>query len=211
MKFHTVRKTALVALSSLGLLYGGQAMAQAEMYLGQVFLMGTNFCPRGSVLANGAIMSIQSNTALFSLLGTQFGGNGRDTFGLPDLRGRSPIGWGQGIGLSDLSIGETGGTETTTLTQNNLPPHTHQISSSTRTAASTKAATHSTPAPDRVPAQTMNAGGYIAADQADTELGEMTTTSTASVVGGYQPVGIRDPYLAMTWCIVVQGIFPARD
>lgn len=210
MKFHTVRNSALIAVSSLGMLYGGQVMAQ-EKYIGELFLTASNFCPKNSLAANGQIIAIQTNTALFSLLGTTYGGNGQSTFALPDLRGRSPIGWGQGIGLSNLSIGETGGTETTTLTQNNLPPHSHQISSSTTTAASTKAATHSTPAPDRVPAQTMNAGGYIAADQADTELGEMTTTSTASVVGGYQPVGIRDPYLAMTWCIVVQGIFPPRD
>lgn len=213
MKFHTVRKTALATFGSLGLLFGGQAMAQAEMYLGQLFLMGSNFCPSGSVYADGATLSVASNSALFSLLGTQFGGDGQHTFKLPDLRGRSPIGAGQGQGphLSPFySVGEVGGTETASLTQSNLPVHTHQISSLATAAASTKAATHSTPAPGRVPAQTMNAGGYIAADQADTELGGIATTSRASDVGSQQPFSIRDPYLVMTWCIVTNGIYPSR-
>ncbi|THJ34026.1 hypothetical protein E8K88_08010 [Lampropedia aestuarii] len=209
MKFHTVRKTALATFGSLGLLFGGQAMAQAEMYLGQLFLMGSNFCPSGSVPANGAALSVASNSALYSLLGTQFGGDGQHTFKLPDLRGRSPIGAGQGAS-SSYYVGEYGGSEHASLTHSNLPSHTHQINSLATAAASTKAATHSTPAPDRVPAQTMNAGGYIAADQADTELGGIATTSTASVVGSQQPFSIRDPYLVMTWCIVTNGIYPSR-
>lgn len=211
MKFHTVRKTALAAFGSLGLLFGGQAMAQAEMYVGQLFLMGSSFCPKGSIPANGETLNIASDSALYSLLGTQFGGDGQLTFKLPDLRGRSPIGWGQGPSLSrDYVVGEYGGSEAASLTPSNLPAHTHQIDSLATAAASTKAATHSTPAPDRVPAQTMNAGGYIAADQADTELGGIATTSTASVVGSQQPFSIRDPYLAMVWCIVRDGIFPSR-
>lgn len=208
MKFHTVRKTALVAVSSLGMLYGGQAMAQ-EMYVGQLFLMGTDYCPNGSMPANGALLNIVQNQALYALLGTRYGGNGSQTFGLPDLRGRSPIGTGQGPGLTYLSIGAVGGAESVTLTQSHLPMHTHQISSSTTATASTKAATHATPAPDRVPAQTMNAGGYIAASEADTTLGA-TTTSTASVSGNSTAFSTRDPYLAMTWCIATVGLWPSR-
>lgn len=203
-----VRQSTLVAVSALGMLYGGHAMAQ-DMYTGQVFLMGTDFCPKYSLPANGQLLGVQQNLALFALLGIRYGGDGQTTFGLPDLRGRSPIGMGQGPGLQNMSIGESGGAETAMLSQNNLPMHTHQITSTTSTAASTKPATHSTPATHRVPAQTMNAGGYIDASQADTEL-MAKAQSTASVAGASNPFPIRDPYLAMTWCIVENGIYPPR-
>lgn len=192
-----LRKAAITALGATSLMFGQQAFAQTEMYVGQLFVMGSNFCPRGSLPANGAILNIAQNTTLFSLLGTTYGGNGVNTFGLPDLRGRSPIGVGQGPGLQNFTWGEIAGAETNTLNVNQMPIQTNSIK------ASTKPATHATPGPDRVPAQTMNAGGYIAASEADTTLAPNT--------GGSQPFSIRDPYLAMTWCIVTSGIYPPRE
>lgn len=96
-----------------------------EAYLGQVTLVGFNFAPRGSAICLGQIIGIASNTALFSLLGTTYGGDGRTTFGLPDLRGRAPIGVGQGPGFSDIRWGQRSGVQNTTLTSLNLPVHTH--------------------------------------------------------------------------------------
>jgi len=99
----------------------------ADPFLGEIELYAFNFEPRGFAQCNGQIMSISQNTALFSLLGTQYGGNGITTFSLPDLRGRVAIHQGQGPGLSPYNIGETGGSETMTLTIQNLPPHTHAV------------------------------------------------------------------------------------
>src|SRR5215218_9391620 len=90
-------------------------------------MFGGNFAPRGWAFCQGQILSIAQNTALFSLLGTTFGGNGQTTFALPDLRGRVPVGWGQGPGLSNRNLGEVGGQENTTLTQNEIPTHNHTL------------------------------------------------------------------------------------
>ena len=97
----------------------------AEPFLGGIELNGFNFAPRGFMLCQGQLLSIAQNTALFSLLGTMYGGDGRVTFGLPDLRGRTPIGFGQGPGLSNYTQGELAGSETVTLTISNLPMHNH--------------------------------------------------------------------------------------
>src|SRR4051812_28387187 len=98
-----------------------------EADLAMVFMFAGNFAPRGFASCEGQILAISQNTALFSLLGTTYGGNGQTTFALPDLRGRSAIGQGQGPGLSPYVEGQTGGSETVTLTVNQLPPHTHNL------------------------------------------------------------------------------------
>src|ERR1700689_2915424 len=101
-----------------------------EFYLGQIFMGGWNFAPAGSALCNGQLLSIPQYNALFSLLGTTFGGNGVQTLGLPNLQGRVPIHWGQGQGLSPYNIGQQGGVENATLLVSNLPAHTHTLSAS---------------------------------------------------------------------------------
>src|SRR5947208_9160321 len=99
----------------------------SEPYLATVAMFAGNFAPRGWALCNGQIMSIAQNTALFSLLGTTYGGDGVTTFALPDLRGRAPVGQGQGPGLSNLSLGESSGTENITLISANMPIHNHTL------------------------------------------------------------------------------------
>src|SRR5687767_9318635 len=96
-----------------------------EPFLGQIQAFGFNFAPRGWAQCQGQLLAINTNTALFSLLGTTYGGNGQTTFALPDFRGRTMVGQGQGPGLSAYTIGQVGGTESVTLTSNNLPAHTH--------------------------------------------------------------------------------------
>lgn len=174
--------------------------AGIEPFIGEMMLVGFNFCPRGFAKAEGQLIAIAQNTALFSLLGTQFGGDGRTTFALPDLRGRTPINVGQGPGLSDIQVGQVGGTERVTILQTQMPAHQHQ------TFVSNQPATHATPDAGMVLGQSMNAGAYVAAPP-NTAL-----SSTASgLSGGNQPLEIRNPYLGMQWCIALQGIFPSRD
>lgn len=202
-----VRQSALVAVSALGMLYGGQAMAQ-DKYFGEVFLFAGSYCPHGSVEASGQLLLIKENTILFSLMGTRYGGDGRTNFALPDLRGRSPIGIGEGPDLAEITLGQKSGKEKVVLTRDNLPVHNHFIAA-TDTVASTKPATHTEPGPDRIPAKTMNAGGYIAASDANTTLGPAIISNTGST-GNNLPVDIRNPSLGMTWCVAVSGVYPSR-
>lgn len=194
-----VCRTALAA-SALGLLGAAPALAQMEPYLGQIAVFGFNFCPRDWARADGALLPIAQYQALFSLLGTTYGGDGRTTFGLPDLRGRTVVGTGQGPGLLSIGQGDRGGQAQVTLTPAQMPQHSHAL------VASTAPATHA--APDgRLLAATQNAGAYAAAGGATATL---APTSVAPQ-GGSQPFSVRDPYLGMTACIAVWGAFPPRD
>ncbi len=133
---------------------------------------------------------------MFSLLGTQYGGDGRTTFGLPDLRGRAPIGAGQGPGLSNRSQGEAGGVEMVTLTPGQLPPHGHRVAAASEATAKSPA--------DAVPAYTADGSTY----GSGTDL----SMSAAMVSGGGsgQPHENMQPYLATNWCIAIDGIYPSR-
>ncbi len=175
------------------------AHASSEPFVGELMLTGFNFCPQGWQPANGQILAINTNTALFSLLGTQFGGNGQTTFALPDLRGRAPIGAGQGPGLSDRVIGEQGGEETVTLTQLQMPIHGHAA------GASTLAGNSVTPT-NALPAKKFRTQLYRTGSSADTAL----APDAIGFAGGSQPHSNLPPFTAMTWCIATQGIFPSR-
>ena len=201
-RFSRLRLAPRLAAAALALaVVAPSVQAQAsDMYLGQLMLVGYNFCPRGWATAEGQLLSIAQNTALFSLLGTQFGGNGQTTFALPDLRGRAPIGQGQGPGLSRVEIGEVSGAENVTLIQSQMPAHTHGL------IASTQPATLATPDVSTVLAQTMNAGGYGASNTANVVM----AGNSIGVSGGSQPFSIRNPYLGMTWCIAIYGVYPPR-
>ena len=113
-----MKTTTLLTVTMLGasLAITAPAHAGTDDYIGEIFMVGSNFCPRGSAPANGQLLPIAQNTALFSLLGTTFGGDGRTTFGLPDLRGRTPVHAGQGPGLSNIRLGSKGGVENANLT-----------------------------------------------------------------------------------------------
>lgn len=166
----------------------------SDYYLGEIRLFGFNFAPRGWALCNGQLMSISQNSALFALLGTTYGGDGITTFALPDLRGRVAIHQGQGPGLSSHVMGEVGGTETVTLTTNQMPSHAHNPLGS--------AGAQTTNRPDgAAPAQ----GGNYSTPDASHPM------ATTSVVGGSQPHNNVQPYLTMNYCIAVTGIFPSRN
>ena len=199
---HTLSLAGTAALAtSLALLTTcAPAWADAEdPYIGALMPMagktpgGT--CPKGWLPADGRLLHIQSYTALYSLLGVSYGGDGQNTFGLPDLRGRTAVGVGQGPGLSQLDQGEQGGNDRTTLLLPNLPAH--------NLAATTVTATHAAPDATRTLAQAQNAGLYASG-------GTPVTLAQSGVAGQGQPVPTMSPYLTIIWCIATQGAFPPR-
>lgn len=177
-----------------------------EGYIAQILLFAGNFAPRNWAFCNGQILSIAQNTALFSLLGTTYGGNGQTTFALPDLRGRVPVGPGQGPGLSIINLGQVGGTETATLLITNMPAHNHTLSVTPRAvseAGDTADPTNAFPA---------NTGALDREYKASGTFVNMgAATATSGLAGNSQPFSIRNPYLGMNYIICLQGIFPSRN
>jgi microcystin-dependent protein len=176
-----------------------------EMYLGEVRLFGFNFCPTGWAPAAGQLLAISSNTALFSLYGTFYGGNGTTTFALPDLRGRAPYNQGQGPGLPNYTIGEVFGTTNTTLNVAQMPAHTHTGTINATTAGDTI----NSPAGALLPTFPMNSRNYAASGSpANTPMAAGTITTGPT--GGNQPFSIQSPALTMNWCVATVGIYPSR-
>jgi microcystin-dependent protein len=167
-----------------------------EPFLGQIQLFAFGWAPQGWALCDGRLLAISSNTALFSLLGTTYGGDGRTTFALPDLRGRVPLGQGQGPGLSNYDLGEVGGSESVTVTTQQLPSHNHGVKGSA-------SATSKSPA-GLVPAFDSAAAAYGAPD--GTQMAADMTQNT----GNGQPVPTLQPFLGACYCIAVEGIYPSR-
>lgn len=205
-----------------------------EPMLGSMCVFAGNFAPRGFALAQGQLLPISQNTALFSLLGTTYGGNGQTTFALPDTRGRAVLGAGSGPGLSNMQLGEMGGQESTTLTVGNMPQHNHTATSnvellnmdSSASSAVLKAlaATSNSNTPTGRVLGNSPGRDYIYSDGApNVELNpesielninlDMTFSSntTVGLSGGSQPLSIRDPYIVMNWIIALQGIYPSRN
>lgn len=197
-----------------------------DPFLGGIYLVPYNFAPRGFAFCNGQLLSIAQNTALFSLLGTTFGGNGVSTFSLPDLRGRVAVGVGQGSGLNYINLGEIGGSETVTILTNNMPTHTH-IATVTAGNGSSSATLNAVSESGNTPIPT---GNYLAASKAATNPGYKSTGSvvalnagsisnvtsalpsvTNSVSGNSQPINIMPPYLGLNYIIALQGVFPSRN
>lgn len=196
----------------------------SNVFLGQIIQGGWNFAPRGFATCSGQLIPISTNTALFSLLGTTYGGNGQTTFALPDLRGRGMIGPGQGPGLSNYSLGQSGGTESVTLTSAQLPAHTHTAtfngSSSTFSGAGVDA-TLKAPTAGVVLARSLDVAVptnlpkiYAPAGTATTAaFGGLNVAGTVTVnsAGSNTPVPTLSPYLAVTIVIALQGIYPSRS
>ena len=202
-----IRKLTL-ALAVGGSTLGYTAPASAdglEPLLGQLMQTGANFCPRGYAQAAGQIVSIQSNTALFSLLGTTYGGNGTTTFAYPDLRGRAAVHTGQGAGLSHYDLGQQTGTETTTLTTANMATHNHRAGAQTANAAANSKTANGN-------AIGISSNNSFAAPPPDPS-GNLMDAGTLQVqpTGGSIPVPNQQPYLVMKWCIATSGIFPQRN
>jgi len=170
----------------------------SEPFLGMIIIVPYNFAPRGWAFCNGQILPIAQNTALFSLLGTTFGGNGQTTFALPDLRGRVPNSSGQGPGLSSYDLGQVGGTESETLTINQMPAHNHQLGCFGDDANAA------------VPTNNVlaNAPNNMYATVAPNAL--MNPQSITNT-GGSQPFSTLQPYLTLNFCIALEGIFPSRN
>lgn len=208
------------------------AGCSAEPYIGSVCITAAAFCPAGQYLeANGQVLAISSNSALFALLGTTYGGNGSSTFALPDLRGRTPVGVGQGVGLSNITPGQMRGNENTTLAVNNLAVHNHlatftpsgggQVTVNIPVSGNT---TGNTIAPDA-------SHNYLAASPAgpssaaiwSDQMTQVATvngvSATATATGGSVTVGATGsgqgfsnvpPQLGLKYCIAVNGLFPQR-
>jgi microcystin-dependent protein len=178
----------------------------ADQYLGQLLLVPYNFAPAGYAFCQGQLLPISQNTALFSLLGTNFGGNGTSTFALPNLQGCMPIGTGQGPGQPSYFIGQTGGETSVTLLTTQLPTHTH-VHQATSTAASSYSPAAAAFAPG---------GGrghavpyYIAAPGSGT-LAPLNASSVQAT-GGSQAHSNLQPYLTLNWVIALQGVYPPRQ
>ncbi len=170
--------------------------------LGTIIIFASNFAPVGWALCNGQILPINQNTAVFSLLGTTYGGDGVSNFALPDLRGRVPIHAGQGIGLSNYILGQTGGVESVILTQNQLPSHTHAVN------VYGAAGTETSPAGNVLAATPLTSTTKPYSSQAPT-----TTMNSAMIasVGNGGPVSVLQPYLTVNYIIALLGIFPSRN
>ena len=172
----------------------------SDPFLAEIKLMGCNFAPRGFAFCAGQLLTIQQNTALFSLIGTFYGGDGRTTFALPNLQGQVPIMVGQGPGLSPYDLGETAGTPTVTLQTGNLPEHTHSV------RASAEQANLPVPGPDRLFANSMNGNIYQSETQGVTPLAQDSVTFT----GSSAPHTNLQPSVALNFVIALEGIYPKR-
>jgi microcystin-dependent protein len=172
----------------------------SDNFVAELSIFACNFAPVGYQMCNGQILPISQNTALFSLLGTNFGGNGTSNFALPNLQGSSPIGFGQGPGLTNRNVGEVGGVETVTLNVNQIPAHAHQLN------AYGLAANADAPSPQallglqRDNAYNAGAPGTLVAMESD----------TLAHSGGNLPHDNRPPYLSLNLCISITGVFPSR-
>ena len=194
-----MKKFLLIGLFAI--LSMGKANAQqVETFLGEIKMFAGNFAPKGWAFCQGQLLLIAQNQALFALLGTTYGGDGRTTFALPDLRGRVPVGFGQGLGLSNRVIGEQFGSELVTLNINQMPSHNHTVNAVT-TEGNQNLPTNSLPANTK------------ALDKEYSDANANTTMKATMVnpTGGNQPFGVTQPSLGVNFIIALQGIYPSRN
>lgn len=202
-----MRKTLKgAALAALSLTCLGSATAGETQYIGDVILNGSNYCPRGSMPAEGQQMAVSSNAALFSLLGTMYGGNGVSTFNLPDLRGRVPMGRGQATGSARSYVqGEQAGTETRTISVAEMYAHNHALQSADENTNSESSANAMLGDLSSLPtAAHFYHSGSVSPDQ-------VLNDNSVSMTGQSQALENRQPIIAMRWCIYVEGQYPPRN
>lgn len=179
-----------------------------EEYIGIVKLFAGNFAPRGWAFCNGQLLSIAQNTALFSILGTTYGGDGRTTFALPNLNGRVPVGTGQSTAGSNYTLGEMAGQENVTLTQTQIPQHTHSLQANAG-VGSVNTAENNFPAGGQV--QIERGSPVYPTNSFATSGGTQMNPQAIGVAGGSQPHSNMQPFLAMNYIICMMGIYPPRD
>jgi microcystin-dependent protein len=188
---------SVLSLTLTSIIPFNSAEAQ-EPYLGDITFFAGNFAPRGWANCDGQLMPISQNQALFSLLGTQYGGDGRTTFALPDMRSRVAVGEGSGPDGLNFRIGQSGGVERVNLTAANLPPHTHSFSASTDNSTST------------VPTSKALASNDIYASDSSGDLVSLNQ-ATLGNAGGSQSINNMQPSLVGRCIIAIQGVFPSRN
>ena len=174
----------------------------ADPFIAEIRVFGFNFPPKGWAECNGQLMPISQNTALFSLLGTNFGGDGKSTFGLPDFQGAAAVSQGEGPGLGERYVGEEGGVPSVTLLQNEIPSHTHQA------LGTNEPAEVQAPAPDRALAR--STPGFAYQSNSTSNLVQMNFQST-TIVGNSNPHNNMPPSMPLVFCIALQGVYPPRE
>jgi microcystin-dependent protein len=174
----------------------------SDPFVAEVRMLGCNFAPRGWALCDGQLMPISQNTALFSLVGTYYGGDGKSTFALPNLQGSAPLHAGQGPGLSERFLGETGGEGTVTLSTQEVPPHQHAMMA---VALARGVSGDSLDPTDNVLAPPASGSAYI-------DAGNLTAMAADNLipVGTQGPHNNMQPFLTINFCIALQGVFPPR-
>ena len=178
-----------------------------DQFIGEIRMVGFNFAPAGWALCDGSLLPISQNQALFALLGVMFGGNGTTTFGLPDLRGRAPVGMGNGPSLTPIAQGQLAGSENVNLSSAQMPMHTHAVNVAgvATDSINTPSATNNVLG--------ASGGGPGSATIWSTSLSSPVALNPAqvAVAGGSQPLPIRNPYLGTNFIIALTGIFPSRS
>lgn len=196
---------AAAAVLSASVALPAPAQAGTEPYIGEIIAYGFDFCPRGFLPANGQLLSIAQNSALFSLLGTTYGGNGRDTFGLPDLRSRVVVGQGSNASGS-YPLGARDGAEGFLVVPSTMAPHTHAAA---LRAVGNASGTTNDPTDNSVGRASTGYNIYSTADpNVDMNAGDAVINSTGSAVPASVP--LTSPALTMNYCIATQGVFPSR-
>lgn len=179
-------------------------------FLGEIRMFAGSFAPRGFAFCQGQLLPISQNDALYALIGTTYGGDGQNTFGLPDLRGRVPINQGQGPGLTTRVLGEKAGTETVQLTTAHLPAHTHAMYATTAKGSQSVPAVNSMPAQPDGDNQSSTATFYVIPGANPLQPSTMAA-STVAVSGGNQPHANIMPVLCVNFIIALEGVFPSRN
>jgi microcystin-dependent protein len=187
----------------------------ADPFIGEIKMVAFNYAPRGYAFCSGQMMSIAQNSAMFALLGTTFGGDGVQTFGIPDYRCRLPLGMGNGPGLTPVVQGEKAGTNAVTISQTQMPTHIHPVAIPVAIPASTANA-DTGPGPSAVLAVPQtdvsreSVTAYVST-AANTTLAPFNISGNTGPSGGNQPLPIQNPYLGTNYIIATQGIFPSRN
>ncbi len=191
-------------------IFSSLAFSQVDPFVGEIKIFAGIFAPTGYAFCNGQILSIVENSALFSILGPTYGGNGTTTFALPDLRTRVAIGAGQASAEYNYDIGQTGGSTSTTLLNANLSPHAHVAEIKASDAAATTIVP-STAVSLTIPTDVLNTTTTVVRKFSAATADVMLSTITTSTTGGATPINIEQPYLVCQYIIALYGIFPQRQ